>query len=192
MNQTPRKKRGSDRCFTTEAAMKLIRPLANLADHEAFDLDPCADELSCWGEKFFTKKDDGLLQLWHGRVFCNPPWSNVAPWVEKAWQELVAFRALSVTFLLPDNRHGTPWWQTWIEPYRDSRAPSLRIEMPWGEREPYALVHPTTFYLPGRTRYGSTRDPKGLKAKSPPFGSVVIHLENAEVVGNGFLERVVA
>ena len=34
-------------------------------------------------KQFFTQKDDGLNQLWHGTVWCNPPYSNSLPWVKK-------------------------------------------------------------------------------------------------------------
>ena len=30
--------------------------------------------------KYFTQKDDGLTQNWHGSVFLNPPFSNPNPW----------------------------------------------------------------------------------------------------------------
>ncbi len=32
---------------------------------------------------FYTQKDDGLNNPWTGFVWCNPPYSNVEPWVNK-------------------------------------------------------------------------------------------------------------
>jgi hypothetical protein len=72
-----------------------------LDDEFGFDLDPCP-----------LNKDfdpavhrDGLKLHWDGRrVFCNPPWSDILPWVEKAYGS----RAL-VVFLLPA-RTDTPWY----------------------------------------------------------------------------------
>ena len=53
-----------------------------------FDLDPCATEENHKCEKYYTTETDGLLQKWGGyRVFCNPPYSNIAVWVEKAFRE---------------------------------------------------------------------------------------------------------
>jgi len=42
-----------------------------------FDLDPCPLDPH--------PKIDGLLLDWTGkRVFCNPPYSNILPWIQKA------------------------------------------------------------------------------------------------------------
>lgn len=50
-----------------------------------FDLDPCAcDAIPDWcAPRYFRKDDDGLAQEWAGRVFMNPPFSDVSPWLRK-------------------------------------------------------------------------------------------------------------
>jgi hypothetical protein len=51
-----------------------------------FYLDVCAPENGVdWVPvvKWFSIKDDGLLQKWSGAVWMNPPYSRPAPWVEK-------------------------------------------------------------------------------------------------------------
>jgi site-specific DNA-methyltransferase (adenine-specific) len=60
-----------------------------LDDEFHFTLDPC-----CWPEtakcpKFYTPKDNGLLQDWQGeRVFCNPPYGpQITEWVMKSHAE---------------------------------------------------------------------------------------------------------
>jgi hypothetical protein len=66
-----------------------------------FDLDPCPLNLDFDP----TVDQDGLKLNWNGhRVFCNPPWNTVMPWVEKAF----ASKALTV-FLLPA-RTDTAWF----------------------------------------------------------------------------------
>jgi phage N-6-adenine-methyltransferase len=37
-------------------------------------------------KKFYTQKDDGLNSKWIGFIWCNPPYSNVEPWVNKMIQ----------------------------------------------------------------------------------------------------------
>lgn len=34
-------------------------------------------------KRVLTKEDDGLLTLWEGRVWMNPPFSKTKPWVRK-------------------------------------------------------------------------------------------------------------
>lgn len=42
-----------------------------------FDTDPCAPSRQFYTAKeCFTKADDGLKQVWHGRVWLNPPYKN--------------------------------------------------------------------------------------------------------------------
>lgn len=51
-----------------------------------FDLDPCAAHCNPeWvgAKRSYQKSDDGLISPWTGRVFCNPPFSNTPPWLEK-------------------------------------------------------------------------------------------------------------
>ncbi len=51
-----------------------------------FDLDVAAPPGGVpWipTKRFYTMEDDGLTQPWFGRVWMNPPYSNVTPWIEK-------------------------------------------------------------------------------------------------------------
>lgn len=53
-----------------------------------FNLDPCSTEENHKCSFYFTKETDGLSQNWGGwRVFCNPPYSQIGKWVEKAFRE---------------------------------------------------------------------------------------------------------
>ena len=51
-----------------------------------FDLDPCAPSRQFYTAKeCYTKAEDGLKQPWHGRVWCNPPYSRklITPFIRK-------------------------------------------------------------------------------------------------------------
>lgn len=67
-----------------------------------FNLDPCATNDNHKCEKYYTAKDDGLKISWGGgyRVFCNPPYSDIARWVEKCYREGTKDNTL-VVLLIP-------------------------------------------------------------------------------------------
>jgi hypothetical protein len=51
-----------------------------------FDLDVAAPPGGPWhvpADRWYTAEDDGLAQEWDGLVWCNPPYSNYAPWAER-------------------------------------------------------------------------------------------------------------
>ena len=51
-----------------------------------FDLDPCASIDRPWdtASHHYTIEDDGLIQPWFGRVWCNPPYGpKLGPFLQK-------------------------------------------------------------------------------------------------------------
>lgn len=53
-----------------------------------FTLDVCATPENKKVDLFFTRKENGLVQDWGGHVcWMNPPYSEVAKWVRKAYNE---------------------------------------------------------------------------------------------------------
>ncbi len=89
--------------------------------HERFDftIDVAASAENAKLPRFFSEQEDGLAQSWSGeRVFCNPPYSNIEPWLIKAWES----DADLVVMLLPANRTEQKFWQLWVEPFRDGRG----------------------------------------------------------------------
>lgn len=51
-----------------------------------FDLDPCSPVSPPWkiADTTFDKNQDGLIQDWHGRVWCNPPYGlESSKWLER-------------------------------------------------------------------------------------------------------------
>jgi phage N-6-adenine-methyltransferase len=73
-----------------------------------FFLDPCASFISAKADHFYTLQDDGLHRPWlGGPVFMNPPYSQIAQWLDKAHQE--AQGGLTVVCLIPV-RTDQDWW----------------------------------------------------------------------------------
>ena len=131
-----------------------------------FTLDVAAAAHNAKCERYFDRKTDGLEQSWAGeRVWCNPPYSDIRPWVDKAWQEVG--RADLIVMLLPANRTEQAWWQDAVEPFRDAAFPQritadgvvvdLRCEFLRGRQR---------FVLPGNEGIGAN--------ERPPFGCCLL------------------
>jgi phage N-6-adenine-methyltransferase len=76
-----------------------------------FDLDPCAADPRPWdcAATNLTEGDDGLTAEWNGHVWLNPPYSNIAPWMER----LAAHRnGMALVFARTD----TAWWHDHVFP----------------------------------------------------------------------------
>lgn len=90
-----------------------------------FTLDPCCLVESAKCKKFFTPKEDGLIQSWgNNRVFVNPPYSrgNIDKWVDKCYYE---FNCLVVA-LLPVST-SSDWYQNYICGRHEVRFVNKRI-----------------------------------------------------------------
>lgn len=117
-----------------------------------FSIDIAAAKHNARLSRYHTRETDGLVHSWKGeRVWCNPPYSNIRPWVEKAGLEVDAD---IIVMLLPANRTEQRWWQEFIEPIRDRPGSRLRVEF---------LPNRLRFLKPGQTMVGPN--------ERPPFGS---------------------
>jgi hypothetical protein len=58
----------------------------------------------------YTKRDNGLLRTWYGRVWLNPPWSLPMPWVERLLEHVRASPSHEVLFLVR-NDPSTAWFK---------------------------------------------------------------------------------
>lgn len=91
-----------------------------------FSIDVAASPANAKLPRYCTAQDSGLKASWTWeRVYCNPPFSDIRPWVIKAWESTNC--PLSV-LLLPANRTEQGWWQDLIEPLRDRPGSPLRVE----------------------------------------------------------------
>lgn len=130
---------------------------ARLDERFAFTVDVAAAAHNAKCARFYTREIDGLRKSWAGeRVYCNPPYSEIRPWVEKAWRECGL--AELIVLLLPANRTEQGWWQELVEPARDKPDSMLRTEFMCGR------VH---FQRPDRTR-------PSARGSCPPFGCCLL------------------
>ena len=95
-----------------------------------FTLDPCASESNHKCERYFTKDDDGLSMDWGGeRVFCNPPYSKIADWVRKSYEE--TRKSGTVVALLIPSRTDTRYFHDYI--YNRSEIRFIKGRLRFGE-----------------------------------------------------------
>lgn len=79
-----------------------------------FTLDACARPWNAKHPQFIAPWIDGLKQAWPAEtVWCNPPYSDIATWMEKAANEAL-FNGATVVCLVPctPDRH---WWRNNVE-----------------------------------------------------------------------------
>jgi len=79
-----------------------------------FDFDPCCPSNMPWrtAKQMIRETDpeeDGLKTEWFGRVWCNPPYSKIMPWVIKMIKHNHGI------MLLPAKSQDTRWAQTAIQ-----------------------------------------------------------------------------
>jgi phage N-6-adenine-methyltransferase len=129
-----------------------------LKEEFGFVLDAAASAENALAETYYDRLSDGLTNPWYESVWCNPPYSDIRPWVEKAHYEIARLDGPHVVvMLLPANRTEQAWWQDIVEPGRHT-----------GEIE--------TRFMRGRLRFDTpdfdyTAQPKGNR---PPFGVVLV------------------
>lgn len=186
-----------DRRYTTRETMDLCMRLAGV---DAWDLDVAADAESHWAPRWYSAPGDervdfssrgpafesspeqwkgwlgvdGLAQPWVARrVWCNPPFSDIEPWVRKANYEVLTGKALVVAMLLPATRTEQPWWQQCVEGSLD--VPRLVLDHghpATTARATYSWLR--THFLPGRIKFGLPGNRDGVGVGSPPFGCVLL------------------
>ena len=129
-----------------------------------FTLDVAAAPHNAKCEQYYTRAEDGLLQPWHTGaqewgeiVWCNPPYSDMAAWIKKAWNEWDSGRVRRIVMLAPANRTEQAWWQDHVEPDRDRPASPMRTE-----------------FIRGRTRFIKAGQTEIKPNERPPFGCVLL------------------
>lgn len=79
-----------------------------------FDLDPSAPKVRPWptADEHYTIDDDGLSKPWHGRVWLNPPYSEITPWMRR-----LARHGDGIALVFA--RCETAWWFDHVWPHAD-------------------------------------------------------------------------
>jgi phage N-6-adenine-methyltransferase len=95
-----------------ETPQDLFNKLNNIYN---FDIDVCATDQNAKCKKYFTIKDNGLIQKWHGVCFMNPPYGRkIKDWIKKAYDE--SLNNVKTVALIPA-RTCTTYWHDYIFPY---------------------------------------------------------------------------
>jgi phage N-6-adenine-methyltransferase len=129
----------------------------------AFTLDAAANEANKKTPAFYSLERDGLDDPWAPHsVWCNPPYSNIGPWLEKSHREFAA-GCKAIVLLLPANRTEQAWWQQWVEPYRDRGGP-LRTE-----------------FVAKRWNFGTPANQQARYRSSAPFGLAAVMFSTRHV-----------
>jgi len=101
----------------------------------------------------------GLTGSWEGRrVWFNPPYSDIGPWIIKAWESGAA-----LAYGLVPNWTDRLWWQDFIEPFRDGATGADAMERETGMRLRTEFMQRKRFLyqgLPIRTKDGKVGQPE--------------------------------
>lgn len=142
-----------------------LTPRSILDKLGGFDLDPCAPITRPWptAAQHFTAEDDGLLHVWFGRVWCNPPFGREAvKWLRRCAQHGNAIA------LVPA-RTETLWF----------------YETVWG-------VADAVCFLRGRPTFHRVDGSLGPSNSGAPIALIAYGATNAQVLRDSGLGQVVA
>lgn len=89
--------RASDEFYSPANVLELVQRVMGM-----IDLDPAYHPRSLVkARRTYTKADDGLKQRWRGRVYLNPPYSQMGDWIRKLIKEFEAGNVTQAIALLP-------------------------------------------------------------------------------------------
>ena len=111
-----------------------------------FTLDPCCTKESAKCDKYYTEKDNGLIQDWSNYiVFMNPPYGREIPkWIEKAYKE--SLKGATVVCLIPA-RTDTKYWHKYIFPYAEIRFIKGRVKFEGNQKGSGAAPFPSAIAI---------------------------------------------
>lgn len=95
-----------------ETPMSLLRDACNKFKVRP-TLDVCCNQQNKKCLKGFTKADDGLQQSWDEDFFMNPPYSKVAKWISKGYNEHLKNNVTGIALVYA--KTDTRWWHAFVE-----------------------------------------------------------------------------
>lgn len=105
----------------------------------AFRFDPCPMQEYFW---------DALYLPWQTPAFCNPPYSRIAEWVKKAFDESKRDGGGLVVLLIP-SRTDTRWWHEYVMRAKEIRF--IRGRLKFGDAKNSAPFPSCVVVFDGRT-----------------------------------------
>lgn len=92
---------------------EVVRAVASLAGDGVIDLDPCHAPVSLTDPRHsidIRQGGNGITDDWpgDGLVYCNPPYTDVGPWLSRCRQEAAR---RPVVMLIPARPETAAWWR---------------------------------------------------------------------------------
>ncbi len=113
----PRQKPGKSETIV-ETPWSFVRKVCRYLKIDEFTIDLAALPDNTKADIFVDASyEDSLKLSWHGYLssrqwaWLNPPYDKIAPWVEKAGQEMLL--GASIAMLVPASV-GSNWWRDWV------------------------------------------------------------------------------
>ena len=78
-----------------------------LNEEFGFTIDVCSTPDKAMCDRFYSPEQDGLSQDWTGACWMNPPYSQMEPWMRKAYES--SLLGATVACLVPV-RSDLGWW----------------------------------------------------------------------------------
>lgn len=107
--------------------------------HFTTDVAALPDNAKC--DHFYTPGEDGLVQIWTGMCWMNPPYGvALRQWMKKAQES--AQQGATVVCLVPA-RTDTQWWHDYVQSYAEVRFLRGRVKFGGNENSapfPSAIV----------------------------------------------------
>lgn len=101
---------------TVATPAEFTRAVLNRLRQDDFKIDLAASLENRVTEEFISEEEDSFSVDWlerRGWCWLNPPFSNIRPWVTKAWASRCQF-GTQIVVLVPA-AVGANWWRDWVD-----------------------------------------------------------------------------